>query len=890
MILWDRFRGRRKRMMEDLDQDIRDFIERETQDNIERGMPPEQAHYAALRKFGNVTRVQEDTRAVWSFVWLEQLWQDVRFGLRQLRRSLGFTVVAVLTLALGIGANTAIFSVVNAILFKPLPVSAPERLVDVYGFKPGEVLEGFAISFPDYQDFRDQAKSFEGLAAVTPPQLLAIARERESVLAPAQLVTGNYFDILGVTPFMGRTFDEGRDRAPGGEPVVVLSYDTWQRQFNSDRQIIGRAIRVNGALLTVTGIAPPGFGGLWRGISLGLWIPITQDAVLHMHDPMNDRGSHWLVAVGRLKGGYSIEQAQAELKTIAARLAVAYPETDKGLSARVLPAERVAILPGIDRFLHAGSLVLLGFVGLVLLVACANLAGAMLARATARQREITLRAALGAGRIRLVRQMFTECLLLALLGGACALFLTVPFNLLVSRGLEDLNLPIPIRFSLRPSLDIRVLGFTLAVAAATTFLFGLAPALKSSRVSLVSRLNEGAAGGTGSAKKHRSLAVLVAAQVAGSLLLLICAGLSLRSVSNASRIDAGFDPSRAVTASFLPSRIDYTQSQTEAFYQELSDRIRALPGVLSLGRADRLPLSVDFATAPCAPEGRDSVPEERWLSVDQAHVSAGYFRTMRIPILLGRAFTEQDTSKSPAVVIVNQTLANLFWPGQDPIGQRVRLGGNHEYYEVVGVARDGKYHTLGESHLPYAYMDLEQSSETDQILIARGGGDPRLLLASIRQISQQLDPRIPMTDLETLEARARVSLLLPRTAAWLFGAFGLLGVILASVGLYGVVSYSVSQRTREMGIRMALGAEAQDISKFVIGMGLAPVLAGLLIGLAVACALTRVLSVLLYGISATDPTTLAATTAFLLCVAMVACYIPARRATKVDPVVTLRSE
>ncbi|HXX22618.1 MAG TPA: ABC transporter permease [Terriglobia bacterium] len=886
-----RFRSLFKRghVEQELSDELRFHLAKLLEENVARGMTPEEARYAALRELGGVEQIKEECRDMRRVNYIENFLQDTRYGVRQLRRNPGFTAVALITLGLGIGANTSIFSVINALLFKPLPVSSPQELVDVYGFKPNEPLE-FAISYPDYQDFRDQVKTLTGLAVVTPPQLLAVDREGESSLEPAQLVSANYFEVLGVKPSLGRTFDPAGDQLRGAEPVVVLSYSTWQREFSSDSEIIGKTVRLNGTPSTIIGVAPRGFEGLWRGISLQLWVPVTMNSAIHMHDPLDDREPKWLTALGRLKPGTTVEQAQAELETIAARLAVAYPKTNRGRSVRVVAANRVAILPPIDTVLHAGSLVLQGFVGLVLLVACANLAGAMLARAAARQREITLRAAVGAGRIRLIRQLLTECLLVSLLGGACALLLTVPVNQLVSHGVENLNLPIPLRFSLKPSLDIRVLGFTMVVATATTFLLGLIPALKSSRVSLVSALNEGAAGVTGSAKKHRSLAALVATQVAGSLLLLICAGLSLRSVWNASRIDPGFDPSGAVTASFLPSRIDYTQSQSKAFYQELSDRIRTLPGVISLGRADKLPLSLDFATATCAPEGRDSVPEERWLTVDRAHVSAGYFQTMRIPTLRGRAFTERDTSKSPAVVIVNQTLANLFWPGQDPIGQRVRLNGDRDYYEVVGVARDGKYRTLGERARPYVYLNLEQSPETDQILVARGSGDPRLLLASIRQISQQLDPKVPMTDLETLEARTSVSLLLPRTVAWLFGAFGLLGLVLASVGLYGVVSYSVNQRTREMGIRMALGAEALDISKFVIGLGLGPVLIGVLIGLAAALALTRILSVLLYGISATDLITFTGISVFLICVAITACYIPARRATKLDPMVALRHE
>ena len=533
---------------------------------------------------------------------------------------------------------------------------------------------------------------------------------------------------------------------------------------------------------------------------------------------------------------------------------------------------------------------LLGFVGLVLLVACANLAGTLLARGAARQREIALRSALGAGRGRLVRQLLTESLLLSLLGGTFALLLTSLFNDLFSRALGSLSLAVPLRFSLRPSVDVRVLGFTLAVVTATTLLFGLLPALKSSRVALAFGLNEGTATAPGSRKKHRTLNALVVAQMAISLLLLTCAALSLESVWNASRMDPGFDPAGVVTASFLPRRINYSPARTEAFYQQLTEHIKALPGVLSVGLADKLPLTVEYATGQCAPEGQDSSPEEQWLTVDRDSVGPGYFQTMGIPIVRGRAFNEQHTSTSLPVVAVNQTLAGLFWPGRDPIGQRVRLGGSKGYYEVVGVARDGKYRTLGEQRRPFIYLDLQQSSKTDETLVARAAGDPRALLASIRQISRQLDPKVPITDLETLEEKTSVSLLLPRAAGKLFGLLGLLGLVLASVGLYGVIAYGVSQRTHEIGVRMALGAERRRISRLIMGPGLLLVLVGVALGWAGAFALTRLLATILYGVSATDPFTFTAVAIVLVFVAMAACYIPARRATKMDPMVALRYE
>jgi predicted permease len=677
---------------------------------------------------------------------------------------------------------------------------------------------------------------------------------------------------------------------PGGEPYIVLSYRTWEREFGSDHQIVGKTVRVNGALLTIIGVAPPGFEGLWRGVSVGLWVPLTMDSVIHMNDPMAERSTYWLMAVGRLRPGTSLQQLRAELSTVAGRLAVAYPKTNKGRSARALPLNQVTIMPAIDKTLRAGSLVLLGFVGLVLLLTCANLAGTLLARGATRRREIALRTALGAGRVRLIRQLLTENLLLSLLGGALALLLPALLNVILPRVLESLSLAVPLTFSLRPGVDVRVLGFTLTVVMATTFLFGLLPAIKSSQVTLASSLNESPDTATGSRKKYRTLNVLVVGQTAVSLVLMICAALSLRSVWNASRIDPGFDPAGIVTASFLPSRIDYSSSETKRFYRQIVDRLRVLPGVLSTGLADKLPLTLGYATAQCAAEGRDSAPEEQWLTVDRASVGPGYFETMRIPILRGRAFNEQDSDTSGSVAIVNQTLASLLWPGQDPIAQRLRLGGSKGYFEVVGVARDGKYRTLGEQHRPYVYLDLQQSPETDAILVVRTAGDPRALLGPIREVSRGIDPRVPMTDLESLKQKISVSLLLPRLAGEVFGLFGLLGLVLACVGLYGVVAYTVSQHTHEIGVRLALGAERGDISRSVIGRGLSPVLLGVVLGLAGASGVTRLLATILYGVSATDPLTIAGVTLLLLSVALAACYIPAWRATRVEPLVALRYE
>ena len=841
-------------------------------------------------ELGGVEQVKEQVRGVRAGYFLETLWQDLRHGARMLRRTPGFTVVAVLTLALGIGANTAIFSVINSVLFKPLPVEAPQELVDLYNTPPKDeaILQYIPLAYPDYVDFRDQSKVLAGLLGFAPTQV-ALERQNESELIPTEEVTGNYFQVLGLRLKLGRGFDLAQERTPGGDPAAVLSYAMWQNRFASDPNIIGKTITLNEHPMTIVGVAPRDFHGLMRVVAPGLWVPISMDSALHLGNPVDDRGSQWLFAMGRLKPGASLGQAQAELQAIAARLTQTYPKSNKERSAVLLPASQVKIFPEADKALYAASVVLLGFAGLILLIACANIAGMLMARAAGRRREIAIRMALGGGRLRLVRQLLTENLLLSLLGGAAALLITSILNRTLSQALANISTSLPIGFGLTLDIDGRVLGFTVAAALGTTFLFGLIPALKTSRHSLADALKEETGAATGSHGKHRLLNTLVVGQVTISLMLLICAGLSLRSLWNASRVNPGFDPSNLATAAFNPSLAGYNASQAKAFYEQLTARIGALPGVQNASDTDRLPLTFNVQIGTCAPEGKENDARAK-LSVATATVNSNYFKTMRIPVLRGRAFDNQDNPKSTPVVMVNQTLANRFWPGQNPVGKRISFGEAKKYYEVVGVAADGKYITLGEAPRAYVYRAMRQAEIDDRIVIARTMEDPRAALASIRQISRQLDPKVPVTNLETVQQATSVALLLPRAGGTMFGLFGLLGLILASMGLYGVIAYTVAQRTHEIGIRIALGASSQDIARLVMRRGLGMALAGVALGLVGAFALTRVLSIMLYGISATDPLTFAVTASFLILVSTMACYVPTRRAMKVDPMVALRYE
>jgi predicted permease len=894
-ISWLRATLYRPGMESEMDTELRFHLEAYADDLVRTGVPHQEALRRARLEFGAIERAKEECREARGVTFIETLSHDLRHAVRLLRKNPSFATVAMLTLALGIGANTAVFSVIDAVLFRPLPVSAPHELLDVYNTKPGEMFDHAPLAYPDYADFRDNNKTFAGLLAFA-PNFLALERNSENEMILVEAVSGNYFDVLGLKPVLGRTFDAAQAVAPGGYPCVVLSYTAWQQKFNADPAIVGKTIRLNGIVLAVLGVAPRDFFGLMRGLSPALWVPVTMDSTLHMGDPLQDRGSQWLFVTGRLNPGVSAAQAQAELKTIASRLEREYPKSNQSRGVELLPASQVKIMPEIDSALYATSYVVIAFVALILLIACANLAGMLLARGSVRRKEIALRVALGAGRRRLIRQLLTESLLLSLVGGALGLFLTIFFDRAVSRALQELHLGVPIQVGLALTLNFRVFMYTLIAVTGATLLFGLVPALKASDVNLNSGLKDEAGCGR---SKHRTLKALVVAQVASSLLLLICAGLSLRSMRNAFRVDPGFKSDGVITASFYPSLAGMNADQAVSFYNDLTSRVRGLPGVQSVALTQRLPLTLGIQVSTCAPQGKDTGPLERWPHVDRSSVGPGYFRTMQIPVLRGHEFTERDTSMSPRVVIINEALANLFWPGREAIGQKVRFGADEKYAEVVGVTPNGKYRTLGEKARPYIYRPVRQQADQDLILLARvaiDANDARdtaaapVAIATLRQSLREFEQQVPAMQFESLEDRISVSLLLPRVAASLFGFLGLLGLALASIGLYGVIAYTTSQRTHEIGIRMALGAKSREILQLILRQGLILGAAGVAIGLAAAFAITRLLTVMLYGISATDAVTFLGISLLLLLISLVASYIPARRATRVDPLVALRYE
>jgi predicted permease len=820
------------------------------------------------------------------------LWQDVRYGFRMLVKSPGFTALAVVTLALGIGANTAIFGVIDAMLLRPLPVPHSEQLVNVYTEMSQKVLfiKDIPLSYPQYQDVEKQSRSFSSLLGY---RAIPVALERgdSSQLITAAVVTPNYFETLEVQAALGRTFDAASVAGAREGGVAVISYNMWRRDMGADPGVLGKTLNLNGKLFTIIGVAPSWFHGLALLPSPKIWVPLTtQLAPNFAHVSLVKRGSHSLWTVGRLKPGVTMEQAETELKTIADRLAREYPKTDKEQSFAVFHANDVKLLPDVNKQMYGASLVLMVVVGLVLLIACANVAAMSLARATSRRKEIAVRMAVGAGRWRLIRQLLTESLLVALIGGGLAVLLTYVFNRELLRGLNTLPLMTELNVILGIRIDLRVLGFTLLVVALTTALFGLAPALAASRTSPAAALKEEGRTGAGGAGRHRLLNGLVVVQVAISLLLLVSAGLSLRSVLHAYRVQPGFDSRHAVTATFLPTMIGYKPEQATAFYRNLEDRVKALPGVVDTGYAANLPLSFNIDITGVTTPDKASTAKDQWPQIDNNEVGPGYFAVMRIPILRGRAFSSQDVATAPPVAIVNQTFAERLWPGQDPIGKQLRIEDNKKDYTVIGVVANGKYRTLGEPARPFVYRCILQRDDPDRMIVVRTAGNSAGTLPAIRRIASQLDPKVPVLSLETMEKATSPALVLPRFAAGFFGLAGLLGLVLACVGIYGVISYSVSQRTHEIGIRVALGAQRPDVARMVLGRSLLLTAIGVAIGLAGAFAMTRVLSGILYGISALDPLTFIAVPLLLLLVALAACYVPARRAMRVDPIVALRYE
>jgi putative ABC transport system permease protein len=823
---------------------------------------------------------------------MEPLLQDIRHSIRAMIKSPGFAIAAVVSLALGVGPNTMIFSLVNALLLKSLPVNRPEQLLRV--FRVDEHGPYHSISYPDYLDYRDRQQVFTELAACQRMMMSLSDNGRPEAVAGA-VVSANFFSVLGVQPLLGRAFAPEEDRSFGEHPVAIISYNLWQRQFNADPAQVGRTMKLNGHNFTVIGVSAPGFTGVDTVLTTEVWVPIKMLPTLMPNrassfDPVQGREEAWLNdVIGRLKPGVSLEQAQSSLSAISVQIESVHPSRwlnqRRGISLAQVskghPEMRMAVVS------FTGFLMVV--VGIVLLITCANVANLLLTRASARQREIAIRLALGAGRWRLVRQLLAESVLLALAGGIIGVLLAYWANTLLLAFKPSVSIPITIDLS----LDYRVLGFSLLVSLLTGIVFGLVPALQTSRPNLVPALKSEQVSSRRRYQGSRFHSFFVIAQMALSLVLLIGAALLFRSMQNAYRVNPGFEKTGRLLLSVDLDLGGYTASEGQQFYRQLMDRVQSLPGLRSASLTTLFPLSFSSAEDAIVIEGRESQPGG--LMVGLTHVSPRYFETMGIPLVQGREFSPHDTETGPKVVIINQTMARRFWPDESPLGKRIkfdRWDPQRPSYEVVGIAKDSQFRTLGESPRPFIYLCLRQEYSSSVTLVAHTERDAGEMLATLRHEIEGMNANLPVFDVKTVTEHLGVSLVPLRIATALLGLLGILALSLASVGLYSVVSYSVTLQRRDLGIRMALGAKSVQVLQLVLRRGTILALIGATAGLGLGLVLAYALSSLglLYGISALDPTTFLGASGFLVLVALLASYLPARRAAKIDPAVTLRQE
>ena len=1002
--------SRRKRMLENLDRDIRDHIDTETQDNIARGMPPEEARYAALRKFGNVRRVKEETREAWSFVWLEQLLQDVRFGLRMLGKKPGFTAIAVLTLALGIGANTAIFSLIDAVMLRSLPVENPSQLVLLkWGARKSPNIQGYmsagdcptdmrhiarnpsgcSFSEPMFREIA-QANAFSGTAAFANTGRLNLTGNGPAAVINGQLVSGDFFRTMGLKAAIGRLLDAADD-TPSAAPVTVLNYGYWQSAFGGSRDVIGRTIELNSIPFTIVGVAEPRFTGITPGSDYDVWLPLSDGQRIGTSGPFLWQNRHddvafwWLTIIGRLKPETQLAQAQAVVSgifqnemlhgsvplfhggmagppasrpgppaggaavrremamgdmpapvpltpgtgpidapkkapkgaapqaadnkpTVNSALSEAAPASSPTTLSTAADNPELTLVPaqsGLtgDRTRYSDPLyVLMLSVGIILLIACANVAGLMLARAAARQKEMAVRLALGAGRTRIVRQLLTESVMLSVAGGALGiLFAYWGAHAIVS--FVSSNQTRPLGFAM--GIDLRVLGFTVAVSLITGIFFGLAPAFRSARVDLTPTLKDGegssARWGHGGGKWLSMSNLLVVAQMALAIVVLVGAGLLVRSLANLRSVDVGFDSHNILIFRIDPTLIGYKGPQVDSFYRDLQGRLSETPGVKS----------ASYSMMPLLDNGLmitmfhwPGTPQDQESEADMLGVGPNFFETLHIPFLAGRGFNASDfelaasnsgatPTSAPTPVIVNHAFIEKYVGKENPIGKQ--FGGSPASaqgpasagYEIVGVVRDAKYNDLRREIHAMMYMPQSAGSAAFEL---RTAADPQAILPAIRNVVAQVNADLPLFDVKTESEQIDRLLFQERLVARLSSFFGLLALVLACIGLYGLLSYEVSRRTREIGIRLALGAQAGDVLRLVVKQGIVLALVGAAAGIGVALGVTRYLTSMLYDIHANDPLTMIAVAALLTLVALAACYIPARRAMRVDPMVALRYE
>jgi len=808
---------------------------------------------------------------------METLLQDIRYGIRTLLKQPAFTAIAIITIALGIGANTAIFSVVNAVILRPLPYTDADRLMMLWSTTARDGNQEQPFSFADYGDVRTQAKSFSHVAAASPLWNFTLTGGGEPEPVQGLFVSQNLFDMLGAQPAFGRNFLADDDRQ-GANPVVIISNALWQRRYGGDRNVLGRPLTVSGINATIIGVMPADFHFLEAAAEL--WAPLSQNQFAN-----SSRNVRLLSVVGRLNSGVTISQANAELSAIGAQLAGQYPDTNAGFGLRTLPLQEQ-----VTGKVRSALLLLLGAVGLVLLIACANVVNLMLVRSAGRSREIAVRAAVGAGRFRLLRQLLTESITLSLMGGAAgALVATWGVKLLLT--VNPIALP---RYN-KIGVDLNVLLFTLAASVLTGIVFGLAPAWQMFRFDLHSVLKEGGRG-TVDTKHHRLSNALVTLEIATAFVLLIGAGLLIRSFARLIDVNPGFDTEHILTMQVGLPNASYGQPEKRiAFMQQLEANLKAIPDVASVGIVTRLPLlsALNNVTTYLSIEGRPMQPSER-PEIDFRRASTGYFETMNIPLRSGRLVTEQDVANNTHLVVINEAMAKRFWPGEDPVGRRISTatssGQQTQWQTIVGVVGNVRHLGLDTEPRPELYYHANTSPPFGPVLVIRSKTDPKALISLARAKVRELDGDLPISNVNTMEQLVAQSVAQRRFGMFLLASFAGLALLLAAVGIYGVISYSVAQRTQEIGVRMALGARTSDVLKLIMKNGLVLACVGLAIGLTGAFLLTRLMARLLFEVRPTDALTFAIVSVGLLLVAFLACYLPARRATKVDPLVALRYE
>jgi len=819
---------------------------------------------------------------------MEHLRKDIRLAWRTLRRSPVFTAAAVLSLGLGIGLNTAIFTLINTLFLNPLPVDRAQELVAVYTIDAknaspfGNVLQ---VSFPNYKDYRDQNTVFSGMAAYSFPLALSVAIGSEPEQMFCEMVTGNYFQVLGVRAARGQFFGPADDQVPGASPLMVLSYRAWQRRLGGASDVVGRKITVNGAPFTIVAVAPEGFQGVNSLIGPDGWVPsMMYGQVLpgQLRTWMDERRALAFNVAGRLKPGATIDQARANLSGIAKSLEREYPLPNEGRTTTVRPLTEATIFPGVREGLMAGTAVLMAIVGLVLLIACSNIANLLLARATGRRQEIAVRLALGASRRRLITQLMTESVLLGLLGGAVGLLIAFwARNLIWST-----RPPFFAQNLVDPQLDLRVLVFAFIISVLTSVVFGLVPALASSKADVVTAIKDQSRA-SGRRRKRFGLAnLLIAGQVALSLVALITAALFLRSSRAAAQIDPGFDIDHVAIMTISPGQEGYDLDHSQQVFQSLSERVAAVSGVQRASWSVTLPLFGGNSRSVYI-EGHEQDKQMAGILTIANAVDVGFFEPTGVAVLQGRTFTEADRTGSVPVAVINDTMARRFWPGESPIGKRFRYYTEKDYREVVGIVKTTKYVTLGEAPQSASYFPLRQSQNDTMVLYVRASGDPASVLVPVQSAIREFDRHLPIQNPQRVRDVIDQSLWAVKLGAGLLGLFGLLALVLACIGLYGVMAYSVGQRTQEIGLRMALGAGPGRMLGLVLRQGLTLVGIGVVIGVAGAFALSRFLQSLLFG-SASDPLAFVGASAALLVVATIASLLPALRASRIDPLVALR--